>query len=77
MWVSDYDYASSSPLLASSVNCVLLGKIFALTTSMEMVSPLAAAPLYTSVYKATVAFYPGAFNFMSVGLSFLCYILMA
>ncbi|EDW08181.1 proton-coupled folate transporter [Drosophila mojavensis] len=54
-----------------------VGKIFALTTSMEMVSPLAAAPLYTSVYKATVAFYPGAFNFMSVGLSFLCYILMA
>lgn len=44
---------------------------------MEMVSPLAAAPLYTSVYKATVGFYPGAFNFMSVGLFFLCYILMA
>ncbi|XP_023174797.2 proton-coupled folate transporter [Drosophila hydei] len=54
-----------------------VGKIFALTTSMEMVSPLAAAPLYTSVYKATVGFYPGAFNFISVGLFFLCYILMA
>lgn len=54
-----------------------LGKIFALTTSMEMVSPLGAAPLYTAVYKATVETYPGAFNFISTGFSFLCYILMA
>ncbi|XP_062135866.1 probable peptidoglycan muropeptide transporter SLC46 [Drosophila sulfurigaster albostrigata] len=54
-----------------------VGKIFALTTSMEMVSPLVAAPLYTAVYKATVAFYPGAFNFISAGMAFLCYILMA
>ncbi|KAH8369650.1 hypothetical protein KR093_000527 [Drosophila rubida] len=54
-----------------------VGKIFALTTSMEMVSPLGAAPLYTAVYKATVAFYPGAFNFISAGMAFLCYILMA
>ncbi|KAH8261430.1 hypothetical protein KR044_009085 [Drosophila immigrans] len=54
-----------------------VGKIFALTTSMEMVSPLGAAPLYTAVYKATVAYYPGAFNFISAGMSFVCYILMA
>ncbi|EDW58819.1 probable peptidoglycan muropeptide transporter SLC46 [Drosophila virilis] len=54
-----------------------VGKIFALTTSMEMVSPLGAAPIYTAVYKATVAYYPGAFNFISAGLFFLCYILMA
>ncbi|EDW02470.1 proton-coupled folate transporter [Drosophila grimshawi] len=54
-----------------------VGKIFALTTSMEMVSPLGAAPLYTAVYKSTVAFYPGAFNFISAGLYFVSYILMA
>ncbi|KAH8277558.1 hypothetical protein KR018_000692 [Drosophila ironensis] len=54
-----------------------VGKIFALTTSMESVSPLGAAPLYTSVYKATVKYYPGAFNFISAALYFLCYILIA
>ncbi|KAH8373068.1 hypothetical protein KR009_011225 [Drosophila setifemur] len=54
-----------------------VGKIFALTTSMESVSPLGAAPLYTTVYKATVEFYPGAFNFISAALYFLCYILIA
>ncbi|KAL7736108.1 hypothetical protein ACLKA6_003842 [Drosophila palustris] len=54
-----------------------VGKIFALTTSMEMVSPLGAAPLYTAVYKATVATYPGAFNFISAGMAFVCYIMMS
>ncbi|BFG04190.1 proton-coupled folate transporter [Drosophila madeirensis] len=54
-----------------------VGKIFALTTSMESVSPLGAAPLYTSVYKATVEFYPGAFNFISAVLYFVCYVLIA
>ncbi|XP_017027155.1 probable peptidoglycan muropeptide transporter SLC46 [Drosophila kikkawai] len=54
-----------------------VGKIFALTTSMESVSPLGAAPLYTTVYKATVESYPGAFNFISAGLYFVCYVLIA
>ncbi|EDW85956.1 uncharacterized protein Dwil_GK23342 [Drosophila willistoni] len=54
-----------------------VGKIFALTTSMESLSPLGAAPLYTAVYKATVEVYPGAFNFISAGLYFICYILIA
>ncbi|KAH8367101.1 hypothetical protein KR084_000689 [Drosophila pseudotakahashii] len=54
-----------------------VGKIFALTTSMESVSPLGAAPLYTTVYKATLPYYPGAFNFISAVLYFVCYILIA
>ncbi|XP_016929152.2 probable peptidoglycan muropeptide transporter SLC46 [Drosophila suzukii] len=54
-----------------------VGKIFALTTSMESVSPLGAAPLYTTVYKATLKYYPGAFNFISAVLYFICYILIA
>lgn len=54
-----------------------VGKIFALTTSMESVSPLGAAPLYTIVYRKTVEFYPGAFNFISAALYFVCYILIA
>lgn len=44
---------------------------------MESVSPLGAAPLYTTVYKATVETYPGAFNFISAALYFVCYILIA
>ncbi|XP_017026990.1 probable peptidoglycan muropeptide transporter SLC46 [Drosophila kikkawai] len=54
-----------------------LGKIFSLTTSLQSISPLGAAPLYTAVYQATVQFYPGIFNFISVGLYFLCYIMSA
>ncbi|KAH8284796.1 hypothetical protein KR054_001181 [Drosophila jambulina] len=54
-----------------------LGKIFSLTTSLQSISPLGAAPLYTAVYQATVQFYPGIFNFISVGLYSLCYIMSA
>ncbi|EDW85954.1 uncharacterized protein Dwil_GK23339 [Drosophila willistoni] len=54
-----------------------LGKLYALTTSVEFLSPLVAAPLYTTVYKATVNSYPGAFNFISAGLYFFSYILVA
>ncbi|XP_013112907.2 proton-coupled folate transporter [Stomoxys calcitrans] len=50
-----------------------VGKIFALTTSLESLSPLIAAPLYTSVYNATLEFYPGLFNFISAGLYLLCF----
>ncbi|XP_037717847.1 proton-coupled folate transporter [Drosophila subpulchrella] len=54
-----------------------LGKIFSLTTSLQSISPLGAAPLYTAVYQATVNFYPGIFNFISVALYFLCYCMSA
>ncbi|XP_017044551.1 proton-coupled folate transporter [Drosophila ficusphila] len=54
-----------------------LGKIFSLTTSLQSISPLGAAPMYTAVYQATVNFYPGIFNFISVGLYFICYCMSA
>ncbi|XP_017148542.1 proton-coupled folate transporter [Drosophila miranda] len=50
-----------------------IGKIFSVTTSLQSLSPLGAAPLYTAVYAATVSSYAGAFNFISVALYFLCY----
>ncbi|SPP74235.1 proton-coupled folate transporter [Drosophila guanche] len=50
-----------------------IGKIFSLTTSLQSLSPLGAAPLYAAVYAATAASYAGAFNFISVGLYFMCY----
>ncbi|KAH8277556.1 hypothetical protein KR018_000688 [Drosophila ironensis] len=54
-----------------------LGKVFSLTTSLQSISPLGAAPLYSAVYKATVHVYPGVFNFISVGLYFMCYSMSA
>lgn len=52
---------------------IIVGKIFALTTSLESLSPLIAAPLYTTVYNATLDYYPGIFNFISAGLYLLCF----
>ncbi|XP_055921656.1 proton-coupled folate transporter [Eupeodes corollae] len=54
-----------------------LGKIFALTTSLEMISPIASGPLYNLVYRATLVNNPGAFNFISSAVYMICYILMA
>lgn len=54
-----------------------LGKIFAFTTSLETLFPLITAPLYTYVYDSTLSYMPGAFNFLSVGLNFCCYIFMS
>ncbi|XP_046865770.1 proton-coupled folate transporter isoform X2 [Drosophila willistoni] len=53
-----------------------VGKIFALSSSLQAVTPSLAVPLYTTVYKTTVENYPGAFNVISLGLNFLGFILM-
>lgn len=53
-----------------------IGKIFSLTTSIESLTPLASAPIYTYVYKQTMAWYPGAFNLISVMVFFFCMCLM-
>lgn len=49
------------------------GKIFALSSTFEELVPLAAAPLYTLVYKQTLPWYPGAYNWISSGIFALCY----
>lgn len=54
-----------------------LGKVFALTTSLESISPIASGPLYNLVYKATIESSSGAFNFISAGIYLICYILTA
>lgn len=55
----------------------ILGKIFALTTSLESLTPLIAAPLYTVVYTSTLSYYPGLFNFISASVFALCFTLIA
>ncbi|XP_075167978.1 putative peptidoglycan muropeptide transporter SLC46 [Haematobia irritans] len=53
-----------------------VGKIFALTTSMESFSPILAAPIYTSIYRATLTWYAGMFNFISTTLYLLGFTFM-
>ncbi|XP_063700028.1 probable peptidoglycan muropeptide transporter SLC46 [Culicoides brevitarsis] len=43
-----------------------IGKLYSFTTSLESLMPMAAVPLYTQVYKATLeSGFPGAFNVIS------------
>lgn len=53
-----------------------IGKIFSLTTSIESLTPLLSAPVYTYVYRATLPWYPGAFNIISATVFFACVCLM-
>ncbi|XP_058463310.1 proton-coupled folate transporter-like [Malaya genurostris] len=52
-----------------------IGKIFAFSSTFEELMPLVAAPLYTMVYKRNLAWYPGAFNWISSIVYVLCYCL--
>ncbi|XP_062541923.1 probable peptidoglycan muropeptide transporter SLC46 [Armigeres subalbatus] len=56
-----------------------IGKIYSLTTSIESLTPLASAPIYTYVYKLTMSWFPGAFNLISAMIFFfcLCFMLLA
>lgn len=53
-----------------------IGKIFSLTTSIESLTPLLSAPVYTFVYKKTIPWYPGAFYLISATVYFICLCLM-
>lgn len=45
-----------------------IGKIYAMTTALESLLPIAAVPAYTLLYKSTISTFPGAFNFISAGI---------
>ncbi|XP_055705496.1 proton-coupled folate transporter-like isoform X2 [Phlebotomus papatasi] len=53
-----------------------IGKIFSLVTALESISPLGSAPLYTIIYSNTIDTFPSAFNAVSTGGTFLCFIWM-
>lgn len=53
------------------------GKIFSVTTALQTITPLGASPLYTSVYDATLSYYPGMFNIISALLYFISFVLVA
>lgn len=44
------------------------GAVFALTSALEALMPIAASPLYTFVYNATLLTFPGTFFIMSAAI---------
>ncbi|XP_053677068.1 proton-coupled folate transporter-like [Anopheles nili] len=62
----------SRAVISNTAPATDIGKIFSLTTSIESITPLLSAPLYTYVYKSTLAWYPGAFNLITAMLYFIC-----
>jgi hypothetical protein len=52
------------------------GTVFALTSAAESLTPLAASPLYTFVYNATLITFPGTFYVLSSAIFGLDIILL-
>lgn len=55
-------------ILASVAPTHEVGKIYALTTSIESLAPIGSAPVYTFVYSYTIDDFPGAFNLLSASI---------
>lgn len=53
-----------------------IGKIFSSAAFFETVMPLFSGPLYTYIYSQTITTYPGAFNVVSTGVFFICFLLL-
>lgn len=54
-----------------------VSKIYSITTAIESISGLGAAPVYKAVYTATLTTFPSAFNLITVGIFSICMILLA
>lgn len=54
-----------------------LGKIFSIKNVLQSFAPFVAAPLYTFIYKQTLSYNPGLFNFVSAGLYLLSFVCIA
>ncbi|KMZ06969.1 proton-coupled folate transporter [Drosophila simulans] len=52
------------------------GKLFAIGNILQSFAPFVAAPLYTAIYKESLASNPGGFNFLSAAFYLLAFILI-
>ncbi|XP_022213755.2 proton-coupled folate transporter [Drosophila obscura] len=52
------------------------GKLFAIGNIVQSLAPFVAAPLYTAIYKGSLASHPGGFNFLSAALYLISFILI-
>ncbi|KAH8410982.1 hypothetical protein KR222_004522 [Zaprionus bogoriensis] len=53
------------------------GKIFSIKNVLQSFAPFVAAPLYTFIYKRSLSYYPGLFNFVSSALYLLSFVCIA
>lgn len=62
----------SGPMLRSIMSTIVskseISRIYSIASSIEAISGLGAAPLYTATYSATLSSFPGAYNLISVGV---------
>ncbi|XP_011182951.2 tetracycline resistance protein, class A isoform X2 [Zeugodacus cucurbitae] len=63
-------------VLAGLVEATEIGKVYAVISSLQTLSPLASAPVYTGIYRATLESYPGAFYFLSASIYLVCFVLI-
>uniref|UniRef100_A0A0K8W010 Proton-coupled folate transporter n=2 Tax=Bactrocera latifrons TaxID=174628 RepID=A0A0K8W010_BACLA len=63
-------------VLAGLVEATEIGKIYAVISSLQTLSPLASAPVYTGIYRATLESYPGAFYLLSAAIYCICLVLI-
>ncbi|XP_018790448.1 PREDICTED: proton-coupled folate transporter-like isoform X1 [Bactrocera latifrons] len=63
-------------VLAGLVDRTEIGKVYAVITSLQTLSPLASAPVYTGIYNATLVSSPGAFYFLSAGIYVASFLLI-
>ncbi|XP_016998337.2 probable peptidoglycan muropeptide transporter SLC46 [Drosophila takahashii] len=52
------------------------GKLFAIGNIVQSFAPFVAAPLYTAIYKGSLASNPGGFNFLSAAFYLIAFILI-
>lgn len=62
----------SGPMLRSIMSTIVskdeISKVYSITSSVEYISGLAAAPIYSSTYKATLKTFPSAFNLITAAI---------
>lgn len=64
-------------LIANIVPATEIGKVYSMTTSIESLTPIAAAPLYVMIFNQTIETYPGAYNFVSAAIYLTCALMIA
>lgn len=62
----------SGPMLRSIMSTIVtkheISRIYSITSSVEAISGLAAAPVYAATYSATLSSFPAAFNFITAAV---------
>lgn len=62
----------SGPMLRSIMSTVVfegeISRIYSITSTIEAISGLGSAPLYSNTYSATLTTFPGAFNLITAGI---------